>query len=155
MRDIAYCYPILREAWKYGQAKWKEINPNNPQVILTCTLRTLEEQRALFSQGRFPVMEVNRFRKLAGLSPISQAESKKKVTNCEPGDSKHNPDSKGLARAFDIGFINLSSGKAVSLNWDPRLFIEFYNIISPTFPTIDFGGNWTKFKDYPHFEIRG
>lgn len=156
MRDIEKCYPVLKEAWIYAKGVWSKVNANKPQVILTCTLRSWEEQEALYAQGRFPLMEINRLRRKAGLTPIKPSEAKKIVTNAAPGQSKHNADKTGLSRAFDIGFLNVSSGKNVSLNWDENLFLEFNNILSKNFSAkIDWGGNWKKFKDFPHFEVKG
>lgn len=153
MRDIKLCYPALRDAWKYTQSEWARINPNKPQPIITCTLRTLEEQNALYAQGRLPLAEINKLRKKAGMGAIKDAEGKKKITNAKPGQSKHNPDSTGLSRAFDIAFVNLSSGKNTSLNWDTKLFTEFYKILSAKYPSVSWGGYWKSFKDYPHFEV--
>lgn len=153
MRDITRCYPQLREAWRYTQSEWARVNPNKPQPIITCTLRTLEEQAALHAQGRLPLAEINKLRKKAGLAPINEAQSKLKITNAKPGQSKHNPDSTGLSRAFDIAFVNLSSGKNATLNWDTKLFTEFYKILSAKYPTVSWGGNWKSFKDFPHFEV--
>lgn len=155
MRDIKLCVPELREAWQYSQAKWSEVNTGKPQPVLTCTLRTSEEQTALYAQGRFPTIEVNRLRKLAGLTSISSVEAKKIVTRAQAGQSKHNPDKLSLSHAFDIAFINLSSGRGSSLNWDTKLFEEFYKILLLKFPNVVWGGTWTGFKDYPHFETRG
>lgn len=156
MRDIKLCYPALQIAWTYTRDTWNKANTNKPQPIITCTLRTWEEQEALHAQGRLPLIEVNRLRKKAGLIAISQTEAKKIVTNAEPGQSKHNPDKTGMSRAFDIGFLNLSSGKNTSLNWNEKLFEEFAKILLDKYSDkIEWGGNWKKFKDFPHFEIRG
>jgi len=46
-------------------------------VMLTSTLRTAQEQLALWLQGRADLTAVNRERAAAGLAPISQAENRK------------------------------------------------------------------------------
>ena len=71
MRDIKLCVPTLQDAWKYSQEFWTKNFPSKPQPILTCTLRTLAEQKALFAQGRLPLSEINRLRKIAGLGAIT------------------------------------------------------------------------------------
>jgi peptidoglycan L-alanyl-D-glutamate endopeptidase CwlK len=154
MRDIKLCNFALRDAWKYTQAKWTENFPNKPQPIITCTLRSLAEQKALFAQGRLFLAEINKLRKIAGLGSIKIEEAKSIVTYADAGQSKHNPDKSGLSKAFDIGFVNLSSGKNHTLVWDVVNFKEFYKILSAKYPEIVWGGNWTKFKDYPHFEVK-
>lgn len=155
MRDIKLCVPTLQEAWKYAQEFWAKNFPGKPQPILTCTLRTLAEQKALFAQGRLPLAEINKLRKIAGMAPIGASEAKKKVTNADAGQSKHNPDKSGLSRAFDIGFLTISSGKNHSLVWDEINFKEFNKIISVKFPLVEWGGSWKSFKDMPHFEVKG
>lgn len=154
MRDIKLCVKELQDAWKYTQAKWQEVNPSKPQPIITCTLRTLEEQKALYAQGRLPLSSINKLRKVAGLGTIGVNEATSKVTNADAGQSKHNPNNKGLSRAFDVGFVKLSSGKNSSLDWNVKNFQEFYKILSEKFPQIEWGGNWKSFKDYPHFEVK-
>lgn len=154
MRDIKLCVPNLQEAWKYSQEFWTKNFPGKPQPILTCTLRTLAEQKALFAQGRLPLAEINKLRKIAGMAAIGASEAKKKVTNADAGQSKHNPDKTGLSRAFDVGFLNMSSGKNHSLVWDEINFKEFNKIISAKFPLVEWGGSWKSFKDLPHFEVK-
>jgi len=154
MRDIKLCVPILREAWQYTQEFWSKNYSNKPQPILTCTLRSLEEQKALYAQGRLSLSEINKLRKSAGLGTINAIEAKKKVTNAKEGQSKHNPDRSGLSRAFDIAFIKMSSGKNNSLDWNTKNFSEFYKLLSVKFPSVEWGGNWKSFKDYPHFEVK-
>ncbi len=152
MRDIKLCYPQLQEAWKYSQEKWQEVNPNKSQPIITCTLRTLAEQKALYAQGRKSLEEINALRKLAKMEAIEISQAKQIITNADAGKSKHNPDKTGLSRAFDIGFISMSSGANHSLDWSYPNFIEFYKILHEKYPKIEWGGNWKSFKDMPHFE---
>ena len=84
-------------------------------VLIYCTLRTLDEQAALFASGR------------TRPGPI--------LTNARPGESMHNPDVNGEARAFDavpsmggkllwsdVDSINLmgAAGEAAGLVWAGR-----------------------------------
>lgn len=54
----------------------------------TSTLRTDNEQIALHAQSRKELEEVNRLRKIAYMRPISAAENKYTVTNCDGVKSK-------------------------------------------------------------------
>lgn len=69
-----------------------------------------------------------------------------KVTNARAGQSPHNYKP---SYAFDIAFIGVDK----KLDWSPKLFKNFANIIAEN-PQVEWGGNW-KFKDAPHFELKG
>lgn len=71
-----------------------------------------------------------------------------KVTNAKAGQSPHNFNP---SFAFDLGFITLDK----KMDWTPRLFLNFSNIITSIDSNIDWGGNWIKFSDKPHFELKG
>ena len=71
-----------------------------------------------------------------------------KVTNAKAGQSPHNFNP---SFAFDIGFIGLDK----KMDWSLKLFLNFANIITSIDSNIDWGGNWIKFKDAPHFELKG
>jgi RHS repeat-associated protein len=85
--------------------------------------RTIEEQNALYAQGR------NGDRR-----PI--------VTNARGGESYHN-----FGRAFDV--VEIRNGEAV---WKGDM-----SVIVPTAKILGFewGGDWPKFPDYPHFQNTG
>ena len=70
-----------------------------------------------------------------------------KVTNAKAGQSPHNFNP---SFAFDIGFIGLDK----KMDWSLKLFLNFANIITSIDSNIDWGGNWIRFKDAPHFELK-
>ena len=72
---------------------------------------------------------------------------KPKVTNAKAGQSPHNFNP---SFAFDIGFIGLDK----KMDWSLKLFLNFANIITSIDSNIDWGGNWIRFKDAPHFELK-
>jgi peptidoglycan L-alanyl-D-glutamate endopeptidase CwlK len=71
-----------------------------------------------------------------------------KVTNARAGQSPHNYKP---SYAFDIAFISLSK----KLDWSPALFSNFAEIIKKIDSRVEWGGDWSRFKDAPHFELRG
>jgi peptidoglycan L-alanyl-D-glutamate endopeptidase CwlK len=126
--------------------------------ILTCTARTVKEQYALYAQGRQTLDEVNHLRFIARMPVITETENKYKVTSTLK--SKHLIDlddgdpNNDKSRAFDIAIIK--DGKAT---WDLKVnvnnneitdYIEAGNIGMSV--GLVWGGSWTNFKDYPHFE---
>jgi peptidoglycan L-alanyl-D-glutamate endopeptidase CwlK len=125
-RNIKDCVPQLQEAWTKASAAFIAKHPTLPKPFLTCTHRTEEEQAALYAQGRTTKGKV--------------------VTQLKSG-SKHNffP-----AHAFDIAFVR----KDRALDWSPQYFKMFADILKEVAPEVKWGGDWKKFKDFPHFEIK-
>ena len=127
--------------------------------IVTCTARTVKEQVALYAQGRQILNEVNVLRAQAQLPPITEAENKNKVTSTL--QSKHLVDleypitTNDKSSAFDIAI--LKDGK---VTWDLKVNVNKNEIadymeagkIGQTVG-LTWGGSWTNFKDYPHFQL--
>ena len=112
------------------------------ELLVTCTLRTAMEQDALYAQGRKPLEEVNKLRKLAGLSALTG--KPRIVTNAKAGQSKHNS-----GKAFDVVLLD-DAGKPV---WDVK--DERWQLIGEIGKQcgLEWAGNWKTFKEYPHFEV--
>lgn len=97
--------------------------------LVTSTRRTREEQAELWARGR--------------------TKPGPKVTNAPPGTSKHE-----LGFAFD--FVPLVMGKAhwkVSPNDPTDPFFVAASIAKGIDPRVRWGGDWKRFKDYPHIEF--
>ncbi|HSW64296.1 MAG TPA: M15 family metallopeptidase [Dissulfurispiraceae bacterium] len=73
------------------------------EVIVTSVDRSFEEQQALYAQGREALGLVNALRRLAGLSPLTDKENKRRVTWTL--NSRHFPDRRGRSHAFDFGIV--------------------------------------------------
>lgn len=106
--------------------KYKQLYPNAPQPLISCTYRSIDEQNKLYEIGRT----------IAG----------RKVTNAKGGQSKHNT---YPSQAFDIAFITLDK----KLDWNEIYFKKFAEIICEN-SFIQWGGDWKTFKDTPHFELK-
>jgi len=102
-RDLKDCTPSLQLKAK---AFFSAVLRAGIPVVLTCTARTVKEQRALYAQGRELLFDVNELRAMAGLPPITAEQNKNKVTWTL--NSKHIIDlddgstDNDLSRAFDI-----------------------------------------------------
>lgn len=72
---------------------------------------------------------------------------KPKVTNAKAGQSPHNYNP---SFAFDIGFI----GSDKKMDWNPKLFKSFADLIKYESTLVSWGGDWISFKDAPHFELK-
>lgn len=146
--DIAH--PSLRkELSEIVTVLNRDILTGRAKVRITFTLRTMEEQDALYAQGRESLSEVNKKRSIAKLQPISASENKK-VTNAKAGDSFHN-----YALACDI--VLIIDGKTASwdtkADWDGDKQSDWMEVVV-LFKKYGWkwGGDWTSFKDMPHFE---
>jgi len=125
--------------------------------MITCTARTVQEQHALFLQGRQSLEVVNRARKQIGLSPITEEENRRPVTwtmqskhivNWEDSDPNNNK-----SRAFDIAIV--SEGRPT---WNLKVDVN-KNLLPDYIEAgkigksvgLRWGGDFRK-PDWPHFE---
>ena len=112
----------------------------------SCTLRTHQEQSALWMRGRYPLIVVNSAYEAVGLAPITEAENKRPVTWVrksihESGEAvDYYQEVKGTASydiKVDADFDNIPDWK------------EFVQIAGMCGLTA--GGTWDK-KDWPHVQ---
>lgn len=89
---------------------------------ITQGLRTIDEQNALYAQGRTKKGEI--------------------VTNAKGGQSYHN-----YGYAVDIAFIK--SDGSIDFNVSPTIGMLGESC------GLEWGGNWSAFKDMPHFQLPG
>ena len=91
-------------------------------VIITQGLRTVEEQNELYAQGRTKPGKI--------------------VTNAKGGYSYHN-----FGLAFDFAILKDDG----SVNWNVDEKWKRVGAIGKSLG-LEWGGDWTSFKDYPHFQ---
>lgn len=70
-----------------------------------------------------------------------------KVTNAKAGQSPHNYNP---SFAFDIAFIGVNK-KVV---WTAKYFKMFADCVKSSSDVTVWGGDWLKFSDKPHFELK-
>ena len=96
-------------------------------VLIYCTLRTLEEQAALYAVGRTKPGRV--------------------LTCAKPGESLHNPDCNGLAWAFDA--VPVVAGKP---QWDNAAMIKQMGICGEQVGLV-WAGRWRgAMRESVHFQ---
>jgi peptidoglycan LD-endopeptidase CwlK len=108
--------------------KFLDMAKNNSAIdvrILSGT-RTYAEQDELYGHGRN-----------GDRNPI--------VTNARGGQSNHN-----FGIAWDIGLFD-THGNYISADAGYK---SFSSIVLPAMNTIEWGGNWIHFKDYPHYQLK-
>lgn len=146
MRDLKLLTPEAFAA--HAEFAWK-MAAAGLNYVVTSTLRTPEEQRALYAQGREPLAAVNALRKQVGWGPITAKENADEVTWTM--NSRHLS-----GRAFDIALIG-ADGKTP--HWNEKISVNVNTvpdyleagIIGESVGLI-WGGRWAK-PDAPHFEV--
>jgi peptidoglycan L-alanyl-D-glutamate endopeptidase CwlK len=120
------------------------------KVRFTFVLRTEAEQAALWSQGRNNLTITNRLRRQANMAPITERENRRIVTNAKPWESCHN-------YGFAVDICLMIDGKEASYDivadLDGDGFSDWMEVVK-CFKSKGWvwGGDWQRFKDYPHFE---
>lgn len=144
LQRIKLLHPKIRqevlEAYKYLNNK---SFGKNIRLRFSHTYRSFEEQNELYSQGRSKLFDKDH-KKLS------------KVTNAKAGQSAHN-----YGLAFDIVVLvdKNYDGNYETASWDIKADYDKDGISDwmeaiAYFKSLgyDWGGNWKKFPDYPHFE---
>jgi peptidoglycan L-alanyl-D-glutamate endopeptidase CwlK len=133
-RNIKDAHPELQRRYARLLEAFRDANPGR-DLVLTCSYRSPDEQRALYARGRALV---------AGKWVVQDPSQIVTYLSGEPGSrSLHNliP-----ARAIDVAV--LISGK---VTWQEK---EYY----PLGPLaercgLEWGGYWHQFRDYPHLQL--
>ncbi len=124
------------------------------RIIFTQTLRTEEEQQALYGQGRYDLDKTNALRKVAGLAPITAAENSRIVTKAKSArDSMH-----FYGLAFDIAITDPKGKKIIwdstsDWNADGKDDWDQVGKLGQSIG-LEWGGNWSSMPDPPHFQNR-
>lgn len=130
---IAKLHPSVREEVTKIISECDLTLTGKAKIRITQGLRTFKEQDALYAIGR--------------------TKPGKKVTNAKGGQSIHN-----YGFAVDICLVidgNTASWDTVK-DWDNDKIADWYECVK-IFAKYgwDWGGNWKKLKDLPHFDKRG
>ncbi|WP_313637820.1 M15 family metallopeptidase [Paenibacillus sp.] len=128
-KRLTNLHPVVRSA---ATALIERCYKLNIPILITQGLRTIAEQDALYAQGRTKPGAI--------------------VTNARGGYSYHNY---GLAVDFALLLPNGSS-----VSWDMRRddnnnrIADWQEVVKEAKALgFEWGGDWTSFKDYPHFQI--
>lgn len=131
---------------------------NGVELLIYCTLRSLEEQAGLYMSSRTPQEIAAKQQRLRNLGfgfiadifdNVTPPKGKigKHVTNAGPGESFHN-----YAEAFDA--VPLVHGKA---QWeDPDPTVDEWGIYGQAVRDVgcNWAGDWRSFKEFPHAQLR-
>ena len=119
-RSLFVLHPIFRpKADEFIKAAVKA----GLDVLVYCTVRTMQEQADLYAQGRTKPGRI--------------------VTNAKPGESAHN-----FGLAFDGA--PLIGGK---IDWDTENPVwQLYGKVAVD-TGLEWAGNWEHFKEYPHIQL--
>lgn len=124
-RSEANIISLVPKAQIQARRFLKTARDNNKDVRILSGTRTYAEQDTLYGQGR-------------------NGRPGPKVTNAKGGQSNHN-----FGIAWDIGLFD-KKGSYITNDAEYKLFAD---IILPAMSTLEWGGNWKTFKDFPHYQL--
>lgn len=136
---------------QYTQQRIAKLHPSVREdvlkIISECDLALTGKAKIRITQG------LRTFKEQDALYAIGRTKPGKKVTNAKGGQSIHN-----YGFAVDICLVidgNTASWDTVK-DWDNDKIADWYECVK-IFAKYgwDWGGNWKKFKDLPHFDKRG
>lgn len=129
-------HPAVRQEAANAITQIEQGFPPNIKIRVVQSLRTIEEQDALYAQGR--------------------TKPGPKVTNARGGKSYHNY---GLAIDFALMYDENGDGKFELLSWDiakdgDKDGKKDWMEVVDAFKSLgwEWGGEWHSLKDYPHLE---
>jgi peptidoglycan LD-endopeptidase CwlK len=128
---IQLLHPLIREEVLQTVNRIVYLLPHNCTFRITQSLRTFSEQNIMYKQGRS-----NKYGKI--------------ITNAKGGESYHN-----YGLAFDFCLID----NGITVNWSTSIDRDNngtpeWLLVVREFKAIGYswGGDWLKFKDYPHLQ---
>lgn len=134
---------LLPDLWDELSQALASVEEEGWEPMIVTAYRSMDEQAALYAQGREEIDTVNGLREKAGMDDISETENERKVTKAKPGSSLHN-----FKRAADI--VNYPDG-ASEPEWDNSNFFKaLFSHLEPL--GWKWGGNFKSFADVDHFE---
>ena len=136
---------------KYTEQRINKLHPSVREEVH----KIIEEcDRALTGKAKIRVTQALRtFKEQDDLYAIGRTKPGKKVTNARGGQSIHN-------YGFAVDICLVIDGKTASWDtakdWDNDQVADWYECVK-IFAKYgwDWGGNWKKFKDLPHFDKKG
>ncbi len=121
---IAQAHPKIREELKQYYIECNNLLPKGVRLRFAYVYRSIAEQNVLYNQ-------------------------RPKVTNAKGGQSIHNY---GLAYDYVIMLDKDNNGTFETIEWD--LKSPYHKVVVDYFKSkgYEWGGSWSTFKDYPHFQ---
>lgn len=121
---IAQAHPKIREELKQYYIECNNKLPKGVRLRFAYVYRSIAEQNVLYNQ-------------------------RPKVTNAKGGQSIHNY---GLAFDYVIMLDKDNNGTFETIEWD--LKSPYHKVVVDYFKSkgYEWGGSWSTFKDYPHFQ---
>ena len=147
---IQSAHPVLRDELLTILKDCEIALSGRADVRFTFVLRSLEEQQAIFAQGRQAIAVVNNLRAKVKMPPITVAENKI-VSYAQPGSSYHNY---GLAVDIVLIIDGRTAAWDVITDFDGDRVADWMEVVK-IFKKYGWtwGGDWVGKKyDAPHFQ---
>lgn len=137
-KDINTAAKPIRENWEKIKKDYEMAFPGK-HLVITCVVRSVEEQQKLFAQGRT----------LGSDGKWYTTDKSKIVTNVD-GTSTMGAHNYSPARAIDVMVVDNTTGRET---WDEKFYAPLVKIAEKY--GLESGGSWKSFKDWPHIQIPG
>ena len=129
LERIKLMHPDVRENLREDYLEINQKLPKGVRLRFAYTLRTIQEQNDLFAQGRTKAGRI--------------------ITNAKGCQSIHNY---GLAFDIVILYDLDKNGTFETARWEGKHFNQVVAFFKSR--GYEWGGDWKKFKDAPHFQIK-
>ncbi|MDI9309519.1 MAG: M15 family metallopeptidase [Limnohabitans sp.] len=132
----------------------QHIQKLHPSVRQEMTKIIEECNKALTGKAKIRITQgLRTFKEQDDLYAIGRTKAGKKVTNAKGGQSIHNY---GLAVDICLIIDEKVASWDTAKDWDNDKISDWYECVKIFARNgWDWGGNWIKFKDLPHFEKKG
>jgi len=148
-RDINLLEPVFKERLLYTTM---ECQKKGLDILVYCTVRSLEEQAKLYRQSRTTAQIEAKKREfyqknlldLARAIDFVGTQSGPHVTNAAPGESWHN-----FGEAADC--VPLINGKPA---WNAKQYPKEWKLFGDIAVSngLEWAGHWKRFKEFPHVQ---
>lgn len=127
-----------------------EFDPRSEGIIATLMPNAQIKAREFMRVGRvdFPLT----LKLLSGTRTYAEQnalyEKKPKVTNAKGGHSNHN-----FGIAWDVGIFDNGKYFTGANSKEEKAYADLGKLIKAKVLKVEWGGDWTKFKDMPHYQL--
>lgn len=133
LNNLTGVHPKLRKVLEAA------IEETPVDFTITEGVRTVDRQRELYAQGRTKPGAI-----------VTNADGVTKKSN-------HQPKSDGYGHAVDLypyaeGSVQVAHPKTVE--WLTQIADHIKSVARSQGVTVEWGGDWTRLRDYPHFELK-
>jgi peptidoglycan LD-endopeptidase CwlK len=135
-KDITEAASPIRDNWETIKADYAMLVPTK-HLVLSCVVRSVEEQGRLFAQGR-----------TKGSDGKWYVKDKSKIVTNVDGISTMGAHNYKPARAIDVMVVDNVTNRET---WEEKWYLPIGIVVRKL--GLTWGGDWKSIKDLPHIEL--